>query len=65
VPARYLRRVSGPFRDRIDLWVVMPRVPLAALVTGDVPESSAIVATRVAAARARQVARPPGRLKSA
>jgi magnesium chelatase family protein len=25
VPARYQRRVSGPLRDRIDLWVAMPR----------------------------------------
>src|SRR5262249_23767849 len=26
VPGRYQRRVSGPLRDRIDLWVAMPRV---------------------------------------
>jgi magnesium chelatase family protein len=63
-PDRYLRRVSGPFRDRIDLWVVMPRVPAAALVTGAPPEGSAAVAERVARARERQLSRPPGRLNS-
>ncbi len=31
VPERYQRRVSGPLRDRIDLWIAMPRVaPMAA-----------------------------------
>ena len=64
LPERYLRRVSGPFRDRIDLWVVMPRVPAAAIVTGDPPESSAAVAMRIARARHVQVSRPPGRLNS-
>ena len=34
VPERYLRRVSGPLRDRIDLWVVVDRVPPAALIAG-------------------------------
>ena len=34
VPERYLRRVSGPLRDRIDLWVAVDRVPPAALVGG-------------------------------
>jgi magnesium chelatase family protein len=63
-PDRYLRRVSGPFRDRIDLWVVMPRVPAAALVTGKPPESSAVVSERIDRARVRQLSRPPGRLNS-
>jgi magnesium chelatase family protein len=64
VPERYADRISGPFRDRIDLWVVMPRVPAAALVTGSQPEDSATVAARVVEARARQAARPPGRLNA-
>ena len=64
VPERYARRVSGPFRDRIDLWVVMPRVPAAALVAAAAPESSAVVAARIAAARERQLGRPPGRLNA-
>ena len=29
---RYGRRVSGPLRDRIDLWVTMPRMSAAAIV---------------------------------
>ena len=32
VPERYLRRVSGPLRDRIDLWVAVDRVPPATLI---------------------------------
>jgi magnesium chelatase family protein len=52
VVERYQRRVSGPLRDRIDLWVDMPRVPPTAIVDGPQPESSAIVATRIADARA-------------
>jgi magnesium chelatase family protein len=50
---RYGRRVSGPLRDRIDLWVAMPRVPAATLVTGIEPEGSSAVAVRIAEARAR------------
>lgn len=50
---RYGRRVSGPLRDRIDLWVSMPRVPAATLVAGHDPEDSATVGARIAAARAR------------
>jgi magnesium chelatase family protein len=49
---RYNRRVSGPLRDRIDLWVSMPRVPAALLIGGQDPEDSATVATRIATARA-------------
>jgi magnesium chelatase family protein len=64
VPERYANRISGPLRDRIDLWVVMPRVPAAVLVTGAAPDDSATVAARIAAARARQAARPPGRLNA-
>jgi magnesium chelatase family protein len=58
VPQRYRRRISGPLRDRIDLWVAVGRVPPALLVGGPVPEPSAVVATRIAAARARQRVRP-------
>jgi magnesium chelatase family protein len=50
---RYARRVSGPLRDRIDLWVSMPRVPSATLISGQDPEDSATVGSRIAAARAR------------
>jgi magnesium chelatase family protein len=57
VPERYMGRISGPLRDRIDLWVTMPRVPPVALVTGREPEGSAMVAARIADARHRQRAR--------
>jgi magnesium chelatase family protein len=59
---RYTDRVSGPLRDRIDLWVSLPRVPGAALIGGPEPEPSAIVAARIAAARRIQLARPAARL---
>ncbi len=64
VPERYLGRISGPLRDRIDIWVQMPRVPAAALVAAGEPEGSAVVAARIAAARERQLGRPPGRLNA-
>jgi len=56
-PERYQRRVSGPLRDRIDLWVAMPRVAPLSLVGGPEPEDSATVAARIATARARAAAR--------
>ena len=56
-PERYAGRVSGPLRDRIDLWVTMARVPPAALISGTEPESSAVVGGRVAAARLVQLRR--------
>jgi len=62
VPERYTARISGPLRDRIDLWVAMPRVPAAAIVSGAPPEGSESVARRIRDARARQVARPQRRL---
>ena len=58
---RYARRVSGPLRDRIDLWVTMPKVAPADFVDGARPESSAVVAARIAAARRRAHARHRGR----
>ncbi len=64
VPERYANRISGPLRDRIDQWVVMPRVPAAALVAAALPEDSATVAARIADTRARQLGRPPGRLNA-
>jgi magnesium chelatase family protein len=55
--ARYQARVSGPLLDRIDLHVDVPAVDLATLGEAPPGESSAVVAVRVAAARARQQAR--------
>ena len=61
---RYDRRVSGPLRDRIDLWVTMPRVPAASIMGGPEPETSEVVGARIAAARthrSRRAARRAGR----
>ncbi|MFL5774825.1 MAG: YifB family Mg chelatase-like AAA ATPase [Chloroflexota bacterium] len=62
VPEKYTNRVSGPLRDRIDLWVTMPKVAPAAMIAGEEPEASAAVAPRIVAARARQRSRGTGRL---
>jgi magnesium chelatase family protein len=55
--ARYGRRLSGPLVDRFDLRVRIGRPRPAELLGGDRGEPSAIVATRVAAARERAKAR--------
>ena len=60
LPERYQRRVSGPLRDRIDLWVTMPRVAALALVGGSEPEDSATVVERIVAARSKAAARGSG-----
>jgi magnesium chelatase family protein len=54
---RYAARISGPLRDRIDLWVHMPRVDPDEYVRLAAPEGSAEVAARVATARCRQLQR--------
>jgi len=55
--ARYRGRLSGPLRDRIDLIVDVPAVPVHAITDAAPGESSAVVRERVAAARAAQRAR--------
>ena len=60
VPERYARRVSGPLRDRVDLWAWMPRVGAGEMLAAAEPEGSAEVRERIAAARARQVERNGG-----
>jgi magnesium chelatase family protein len=66
-PARYVRRVSGPLLDRIDLRVVMSRIDAERLTTSSRPEASSIVAARIRAAWGRAVTRnggiPNARLK--
>lgn len=59
---RYQRRISGPLRDRIDLWVAMPRVAPSLLVDGPEPEGSSVVGARIAAARSLALVRNGGRL---
>src|SRR5216117_3985282 len=58
--ARYRDRLSGPLRDRLDLTVEVPALPLDALSADANGESSAAVRTRVVAARARQASRHAG-----
>ena len=55
--AHYRQRVSGPLLDRLDMQVAVAPVRRADLVGGRPGESTALVAGRVAAARARQTAR--------
>jgi len=49
--ANYQNRLSGPLRDRIDLIVDVPAVPVGAIVDGADGEPSALVRERVIAAR--------------
>ena len=66
--ARYQARVSGPLLDRLDLHVDVPPVDLSSLSSSQPGESTAVVAARVAAARAVQQARqgkPNGQLEPA
>jgi magnesium chelatase family protein len=64
VPERYVGRISGPLRDRIDVWVTLARVPGAAMVEAADSEPSDTVRARIAAARARQLARPGRRVNA-
>ena len=64
-PERYVRRVSGPLLDRLDLRVAMRRVPVEALLGGPAPEASATVRERIAVARAAAMARNGGRHNAA
>jgi len=60
-PERYVRRVSGPLLDRLDLRVELPRVAPEALLVESEPEPSATVAARISGARSRALARNMGR----
>ncbi len=51
----YKRKVSGPIMDRIDVWVDVSKIDYEKLAAKNIQsESSAVVAERVATARARQ-----------
>jgi magnesium chelatase family protein len=58
--AKYRGRLSGPLRDRIDLIVDVPAVPVQAITDTEPGESTAIVRERVCAARLVQQARYKG-----
>jgi magnesium chelatase family protein len=55
--AQYQARISGPLIDRIDLMIEVPAVTAADLILPPPAEGSADIASRVAAARDRQVKR--------
>jgi magnesium chelatase family protein len=57
IVARYQARLSGPLLDRIDLQVEVPAIDPTFLSRGSDGESTAVVAARVALARARSQAR--------
>ena len=52
--AKYRGKLSGPLRDRIDLIVEVPALPVSAIADGEPGESSSIVRARVLAARTVQ-----------
>jgi magnesium chelatase family protein len=65
---RYRKRLSGPFLDRIDLVVEVPRLTPEELLTRPRGERSAVIQTRVRAARRVQWERlrgEPGRFSNA
>jgi magnesium chelatase family protein len=51
---RYLRRLSGPLLDRVDIQIEVPAVTRAEMAAAGTPEPSSAVAARVAEARAAQ-----------
>jgi magnesium chelatase family protein len=57
VVSRYQRRISGPFIDRVDIFVEVPHIDYEKLADNRLGESSAKVQARVTAARARQLER--------
>ena len=57
---QYMRRISGPLLDRIDMYIEVPSVEYEAIRRKDTPESSAVIRQRVNAAREVQKQRFAG-----
>jgi magnesium chelatase family protein len=55
--SRYQRRISGPFIDRVDIFVEVPHIDYEKLTDERLGERSEIVQQRVTAARQRQLQR--------
>ena len=51
---RYQKRISGPFLDRIDLFVQVPQVDYRKLMADDSAESSEVIRQRIETTRQRQ-----------
>ncbi|MGZ3641690.1 MAG: YifB family Mg chelatase-like AAA ATPase [Candidatus Limnocylindrales bacterium] len=64
-PERYVRRISGPLLDRLDLRVEVRPVSPVALLGGPQPEDSASVRLRIATARRRSLERNGGQPNAA
>ncbi len=58
--SRYQRRISGPFIDRVDIFVEVPHIDYEKLTDDRLGEPSEKVQARVTAARARQLERFKG-----
>jgi magnesium chelatase family protein len=55
--SRYQRRISGPFIDRVDIFVEVPHIDYEKLTDNRLGETSEKVQARVTAARSRQLKR--------
>jgi magnesium chelatase family protein len=58
--SRYQRRISGPFIDRVDIFIEVPHIDYEKLTDDRLGEPSAKVQTRVKTARSRQLERFEG-----
>jgi len=58
--SRYQRRISGPFIDRVDIFIEVPHIDYEKLSDERLGEQSGVVQARVGAARSRQLERFAG-----
>jgi magnesium chelatase family protein len=57
VVSRYQRRISGPFIDRVDIFIEVPHIDYEKLADDRLGEKSERVQARIVTARARQLER--------